>query len=103
MFNQYPYQYMQAPRKTEIIHVNGENGAQAFQMMPNSEALLLDDTAPLVWLAQTDGGGYKNLTPFEIKPYKAPAPVDMNEIIKRLDEVERKLNESNFAETKTAE
>lgn len=44
----------QAP-KYEIIRVNGENGAQALQMSPNSEAIVLDDTAPMVWLCQTDG------------------------------------------------
>lgn len=47
----------QAP-KYEIIRVNGENGAQALQMSPNSEIIVLDNTAPMVWLCQTDGAGY---------------------------------------------
>ena len=92
-FNQ-PYQFQQPPRKTEIIHVNGENGAMAFQMMPNSQALFLDDTAPLVWLAQTDGAGYKTLTPYTITPYQPEQPVDINALNQRLTKVEEMLNES---------
>lgn len=38
------YGYLQ---KYEVIRVNGENGARALQMMPNSSVLLLDDTAPI--------------------------------------------------------
>lgn len=44
-------------------------GARAFQMLPNSESLLLDETEPLVWLAVTDGAGYKTVTPFKIEAY----------------------------------
>ena len=35
-----------APYKMDITSVNGQNGAQAFQMPPNSRALLLDESAP---------------------------------------------------------
>lgn len=89
---QYPYTYQQ---KTEIIHVNGENGARALQMAPNSNALLLDDTAPLVWLVQTDGAGYKTVTPYSITPYKpAPAP-DIKSLEERIAKLEEVLNESH--------
>ena len=47
--------------KQEVIKVNGKNGANAFQLAPDSSALLLDTSAPLVWLVQTDGAGYKTL------------------------------------------
>ena len=105
MYPSYPFQqpygqaFQQPPRKTEIIHVNGENGAMAFQMMPNSQALLLDDTAPLVWLAQTDGAGYKTLTPYTITPYEQAKPVDINALNERLTRVEAMLNESDIAKT----
>lgn len=94
--------YFQNPFiKQEIIHVNGENGARALQMLPNSQALLLDDTAPLVWLAQTDGAGYKTITPYEIKPYTPKAPVDIEAIAERLEKIERMMDDgkSNFAES----
>ena len=94
--------YFQSPfLKTEIIHVNGENGAMALQMLPNSQALLLDDTAPLVWLAQTDGAGYKTVTPYDITPHEKKDPVDIKSIEERLDRIERMMNDgkSNFAES----
>ena len=43
-----------APQR-QIIRVNGENGARAYNMAPNSSVLLLDENMPIVWLAQTDG------------------------------------------------
>lgn len=85
--NLYKYQ------KTDIIHVNGENGARAFQMAPNSNILLLDDTAPLVWLAQTDGAGYKTVTPYSITPYKPEPPVDIKQLEQRIAKIEEALNE----------
>lgn len=83
-----PQTYPQTPRKTEIIHVNGQNGAQAFQMLPNSQALLLDDTAPLIWLAQTDGAGYKTITPYTIAPYQPEPEIDLKNIDERLKKIE---------------
>lgn len=62
--------------KQEVIRVNGENGANAYQLMPNSSALLMDETAPLVWLVTTDGAGYKTMTPYKITPYQQEAPAD---------------------------
>lgn len=83
-----------APRgpRYEIIHVNGRNGAEALQMAPDSNVLLLDDTAPLVWLCQTDGAGYKTATPYLISPYQEPTPVSMDDINKRLERLEEMLS-----------
>lgn len=88
----------QMPRY-EIIHVNGENGARALQMAPNSNALLLDDTADLVWLAQTDGAGYKTVTPFSITPYQPAPPVNYSALEERIARLEGILNEQNVAVT----
>lgn len=84
--------YPNTIKRTEIIHVNGQNGAQAFQMMPNSQALLLDDTAPIVWLAQTDGAGYKTVTPYSITPYQPEPEIDLKEIDKRLTKIEEVIS-----------
>ena len=45
----------QNQQRMEIVRVNGENGARAYQMPPSSNALLLDEANPLVWLVQTAG------------------------------------------------
>ena len=55
--------------KQEVVRVNGKNGAEAFQMLPNSSILLLDETAPIVWLKTTDGAGYPTITPYDISPH----------------------------------
>ncbi len=80
---------MQAPQNYDIIQVHGEPGARAFRMAPNSRCLLLDDTAPIVWLAQTDGAGYPTLTPYSITPYQQAQPVQANsDIENRLSRLE---------------
>lgn len=79
-------------RKYEIIHVTGRNGAEALQMAPGSNVLLLDDTAPLVWLCQTDGAGYKTVIPYTIAPYQEPAPISVDELNARIARLEEMLS-----------
>lgn len=86
--------------KYEIIRVNGENGARALNLPPNSSVLLLDETAPLVWLAQTDGAGYKTVTPYAITPYKSEVQPDLNTLEERVKRLEERLNESDVASVK---
>lgn len=47
--NQY-LQNLMLPQQQEVVKVNGKNGVDAFQLGPNSSALLLDTTASIVWL-----------------------------------------------------
>ena len=77
----------------EVIKVNGRGGANAFQMGPNSSILLLDETDNIVWLAQTDGAGYKTVTPFDIVPHKEEQKVDMASVISRIEALESSINE----------
>ena len=56
--------------RQEVIRVNGRNGAEAYQMAPNSSVLLLDETAPVVWLKTTDGASYPTITGYTITPLK---------------------------------
>lgn len=80
-----PNYSMAYPSRMEVVHVNGRPGAETYQMPPNSNALVLDDTSPIVWLLQTDGAGYKTCTPYSITPYKPEATLE--ERIKRLEDV----------------
>lgn len=77
----YGYQPQQS-----VIRVNGENGARALQLPPNSSALVLDETAPLVWLCQSDGAGYRTVTPYHIEPFKQVTQESLDERLKRLEE-----------------
>lgn len=87
-----PWGQMQTQQRMEIIRVNGEGGARAYQMPPSSNALLLDEANPLVWLVQTDGAGYKTVTPYTITPYQtAPAP-NLESLEQRISRLEGMIN-----------
>lgn len=93
-----------AVQSQQIVKVNGENGARAYQMPANSSALLLDEIEPIVWLKQTDGAGYPTITPYKIEPYERPEPEDFSSIVKRIERLEEAINgKSNIskAEQKT--
>ena len=92
--------YQPRMERHEIIHVNGQPGAAAFRMAPNSNALLLDDTAPIVWLCVSDGAGYHSITPYAISPYEPEKPIDVNNLEQRIKRLEDMLNESNVADAK---
>ena len=77
----------------EVIRVNGRAGAEAFQMGENSSVLLLDETANIIWFAQTDGAGYKTLTPFTITQYIEQPPVDVNDLNDRVAQLENMIAE----------
>lgn len=79
--------------RMEVIKVNGEPGARAFNMPPNSSVLLLDESAPIVWLKTTDGAGYASLNPFTITPYEPAPAVDINDLMDRIKRLEDRLNE----------
>lgn len=98
MYNGYGM-YMPAQ---QIIRVNGQAGAQTLNLPPNSSALVLDETAPLVWLCKTDGAGYKSCTPFSIAEYKPAPPIDVNVLAGRIERLEEIINESNLGRSERA-
>ena len=87
-------QYTQQPRQ-EVVKVNGEGGARAFQMPPNSSALLLDESGVIVWLAVTDGAGFKTVSPFDITPHQAAAQPDFNSLEARISKLEEVINDAS--------
>lgn len=85
----YGYGYAQ---RYDVIRVNGENGARSIQLAPGSEVLMLDSTAPIVWLAQADGAGYKTVTPFNITPFEKKPEPNYEELLERIERLEDKIN-----------
>lgn len=84
-------------QRQEIVRVNGENGARAYQLPPSSSALLLDETNPVVWLVQTDGAGYKTISAYEISPKTTQDTTisDYSKLEERIKRLEDMLNESD--------
>ena len=86
-----PYMYIPPAPRMEVIRVSGENGVDAFQMGPNSSALLLDETAPIVWLVQTDGAGYKTKTPYDIVVHTPEPSPEIKNMDERLASIDKRL------------
>ena len=89
-FTPYPQQPIIQP--TQVVRVNGENGARAFSMGANSSALLLDESGLLVWLVTSDGAGYKTVTPYDITPHQAQSAPDFSSLESRIKKLEEIVN-----------
>ena len=79
----------------EIIQVNGEAGAKNFRMAPNSNALLLDSTAAIIWFAQTDGTGYLTVTPYDFSPHKQQPEININDLAARVSRLEGVIDDKS--------
>ena len=89
-YNYMPQIQMPAPHM-EVIRVHGEQGANAFQMGPNSSVILLDETDPLIWFVQTDGAGFKTITPYDITIHTTQPAPDIKNIDERLLAIDKRL------------
>lgn len=102
-----PYLGMQRPYqqqpKQEVVKVNGENGARAFQIPPNSSALLLDESGVIVWLVTTDGAGYKSVAPFDISPHEAAPVPNYSDLEQRISALERMMNNGTSSDSANAQ
>ncbi len=81
----------QQQAQRHITKVNGRAGADAYNMPPNSDDILLDMNSPIIYLVQTDGAGYKTITPYDISLHKEVKPEDQ---YKSLEERISKLEEA---------
>ena len=80
-----------APTEIHVTKVNGRAGAEAYNMPPNSDDLLLDMNDPIIWFVQTDGAGYKTAIPYDISIH---TEVKQEDIIKSIDERLSRLEEA---------
>ena len=88
-----------AVQPTQVIRVNGENGAKAYNLGANSSALLLDESGLMVWLVTSDGAGYKTVSAYDITPHQsAPAP-DYGKLENRIKRLEDLINDSADSST----
>lgn len=105
-YNPYSYSYTpvgaganpyQPNNRQEVTKVNGMDGANAYPLSANSSVLLLDINNPVVYLKQSDGGGFCSVTPYGITPIeqKQNASTDTTDLEKRITRLE-KLYESNI-------
>lgn len=86
-------QVTQVQSQQNAPDVSGRAGAEAYPMGPNSTALLLDNTAPILWVVKTDSGGYKTLSAFDIAPHDEKKQEDVIKSLEdRIKKIEERLN-----------
>ena len=86
----------------QVVKVNGENGARAYQMGANSSALLLDECGTIVWLATTDGASYKTVTPYDIAPHQMVKQPDFSTLENRVTRLEELINDATTNSSTTS-
>ena len=89
-YNPFPQQPMIQP--TQVVRVNGENGARSYTIGANSSALLLDESGLMVWLVTSDGAGYKTVTPYDITPHQVQPAPDFGSLESRIKRLEELVN-----------
>lgn len=94
----------QQSQEKHVVKVNGRAGADNYYLPPNSDDILLDLNEPIAWFVQTDGAGYKTITPYDISPHKETSQSDilksMEDRITRLEEA-MKHGKSNYPAANT--
>ena len=96
-----PYLNYPQQKKYGIIKVRGQAGAEAevVTMAPGDQAIFLDETAAVVWLAMVDEAGKKTVSPYDITPAKTREEKDAARyaaLEERLTALEGIIRESNF-------
>lgn len=95
--NSYSNQYMNnmynqirrnLPKYT-VIKVNGRQGAEAFEMGPDSSIFLADEREDIIWFARTDGAGYKTVVALDVMPHVDKPQVDVNELNNKVLQMEK--------------
>lgn len=79
----------------QILKVNGEESVRQVRMAPNSSALAMDTTAPIVWLLVSDGVGSVTSTPYDISEHKMDQRHSLEERILILEEKINELTKPN--------
>ena len=77
----------------QIVQVNGKASVDTIKMAPNSSILVMDKSAPIVWLCVSDGVGNVTAMAYDIKEHKDEPPIDTVSIEKRLTAIESTLAE----------
>ena len=72
----------------QVVQATGKASIDALRMAPNSSVLILDTTAPVVWLCTTDGLGNVSAKPYDIKEHRDPEPAATEGLEARLAAVE---------------
>lgn len=89
MSNQQANQFTQGVLPPQsVIQVNGKSSVDALRMSPNSSVLLMDSSAPIVWLCTSDGIGNVTSVAYDITKHEEQPPVDVKSLESRIGNIE---------------
>lgn len=86
------YGYRPTLPQQQVIQVNGKASVDTIQLAPNSSILVMDTSAPIVWLCVSDGVGRVTATPYDITIHEEKNPETTN-IEQRLTALEAAIAE----------
>lgn len=72
--------------------IQGEHAAWQFLMGSNSEIYLPDANEDIIWWIKTDNAGNRTVHRLDVIPHQDPQPVDLNELVERINKLEERLN-----------
>jgi hypothetical protein len=103
MMNYYqPNNFINPMATQTVVKVNGFEGAKAYGLPPNSSILLLDETAPIVYLKVTDGASYPTITAYSISPIELKGGTDLQSLELRIAKLEEALNDHGKSNIRNA-
>ena len=88
------FNYFQQPDflpAQQVKTAAGRASIDKLRMAPDSSVLIMDTTAPIVWLCVSDGLGNVTSEPYDISPHKEEQP--QSDLEKRLAAIEEQLME----------
>lgn len=77
MAPQQPAQQANVLPAQQVIQVAGRQSIDTLQMSPNSSVLIMDTSAPIVWLCVSDGLGKVTATAYDITLHQDTPPFDI--------------------------
>lgn len=91
MYSPFYPQYQQAIPQQQVLQANGKASIDAMRMPPNSSVLVMDTTAPIVWLCASDSLGNVTSTPYDIKAHVSESQAKDSDFEQRLAAVEETI------------
>ena len=93
LIQQYGFGQQNGPLpRQQVVQVNGKASVDTIRLAPNSSILVMDTTAPIVWMCVSDGVGKVTATPYDISEHKDPPPIDTKSMEERISKVENAVN-----------
>ncbi len=92
-YSSYGMGYQRTPQPFDgIISVSGLDGANAYQMPPNSRAALFDKNEDVVYIKTTDGAGFPTMVPYNLTLATMASKADDTVTRKDLESIEQKID-----------